>query len=361
MVNITSRVSMVAVGVPVAAMVILMSVFGGFDRLIREMYRGFDPDLMVVPAQGVVFERGVFDIGAIEGLQGVERTDWVLDGSALAEYRGRQATVSIRGVDSLRGGVVLGQGVAYELGARVGFGEQVDFVAPRRGSYSALLPVSMVTTASAPVEGVFVMDAETDGEWVLVPLELAERLLDYRGRASGLAVRAGSSVSGYGALQAAVEGVVGEDFKVLTREQQRESMYRVMVMEKWGVFVIGLVVLVIASFSIVGSLVMMVIDKRAAIAVLGAMGAPRAMIRRVFVLQGLIIGAVGAVGGLVLGVVVCGVQQVFGLVPMPGGSFLIDDYPVRMAAGDIAAICGAFVVVIYLMSLVTVRATVKKV
>ncbi len=87
-VNITSRVSMVAVGVPVAAMVILMSVFGGFDRLIREMYRGFDPDLMVVPAQGVVFERGVFDIGAIEGLRGVERTDWRLRAHRSRFWRG---------------------------------------------------------------------------------------------------------------------------------------------------------------------------------------------------------------------------------------------------------------------------------
>jgi lipoprotein-releasing system permease protein len=375
-INIISRVSMVAVGIPVAAMVILMAVFSGFDDLIRRMYRDFDPDYVVVPAEGKVFDTAAIDVEAIRGLDGVAAASFMLEGSAMLEYGGRQRVATIRGVDTLFArvvpiermvyagamtpeGAVVGQGVAYEMGVRLGLSEQLGFYAPRRGATSVLLPQTAVSAMEMPVGGVFVLDADTDGEYVIVPIESAQRLFDYGGMASALAIRAREGVSEK-KLRDGMAAIAGGDFRVLSRLEQKASMYRIMKLEKWGIFAIGLAVLIIASFSIVGSLVMLILDKRDGIRTLASMGATTRLIRGVFVRQGMMIGAIGAGAGLLLGLAVCAVQQWFGVIPMPGASFLVDSYPVLVRGVDIAAVCAAFVAVIYIITIFTVTTTIKK-
>ncbi len=374
-INIISRVSMVAMGIPVAAMVILMAVFSGFDDLIRKMYRDFDPDLVVQPTEGKVFDPAALDVAAIEALEGVAATSLMLEESALIEYRGHTATATVRGVDPAftdvvpvermiyaggwdDRGVVVGQGIAYEMGVGLNLSQQMRFITVRRGGYSALLPVSAAKTIEAPVGGIFMLDAETDGEYVLMPLENARELFDYRGMASGLAIRFAEGASEKRTKEV-VAKIAGGEFRTLDRYEQKESMYRIMKYEKWGIFAIGLAVLVIASFSIVGSLIMLIIDKKEGTGTLRALGAGEGMVRGVFVRQGMMIGTIGAAGGLVLGLAVCAVQLLFGVVPMPGATFLVDSYPVLVRGADIATICAAFVAVNYIITIFTVRMTVK--
>ncbi len=367
---------MVAMGVPVAAMVILLSVFNGFDDLIRRMYHDFDPDLLVQPAEGKVFDPAALDAGAIGSLEGVAAVSFVLEESALLEYRGKQTTATVRGADEAfnravpiedmmyqgdanAGGAIVGQGIAYELGVRMGLAEQMKFYVPRRGSYSSLLPVNSFSAGEVPIEGIFVLDADTDGEYVIVPLDFAQELFDYEGMASGLMVRFADNAQAK-KLKTQVAEIAGDDFTVLTRYEQKASMYRIMTMEKWGVFFSGLMVLIIASFSIVGSLIMLIIDKRDNIRTLGALGATPRLVRSVFTRQGMMIGMIGAVGGLVLGVLICAVQQIFGIVPMPAATFLVDSYPVLMKPVDIAVVCAAFVAVNYIITKFTVFKAVGK-
>ncbi|MDR2893932.1 MAG: ABC transporter permease, partial [Alistipes sp.] len=295
-INIISRVSMVAVGIPVAAMVILMGVFSGFDDLIRRMYRDFDPDFLVQPADGKVFDPTVLDMAAIEAIDGVEATSLILEESAMAEYRGRQAVVTVRGVDSLMesvvplagmiyagtsggDGAVVGQGVAYEMGVRPGQEGAMRFFVPGRGAWSSLLPATGVKSVEVEVDGIFVLDAETDGEYVIVPIERARELFDYDGMASGLMIRTEEGTSAR-RVGREIEAAAGDDFRVLDRYRQKESMYRIMQMEKWGIFAIGAAVLIIASFSIVGSIIMSIIDKRGGIRTLRALGADTRFVRR---------------------------------------------------------------------------------
>ncbi len=375
-INIISRVSMVAMGVPVAAMVILLSVFNGFDDLIRRMYHDFDPDLLVRPAEGKVFDPASLDSAAIASLDGIAAVSYALEESALLEYRGRQTTATVRGVGedfdkvvAIGGmlhmgaaegeGAVVGQGIAYELGIRMNIAERLKFYVPRRGNYSALLPVNSFSTGEVPIEGIFVLDADTDGEYVIVPLGFAQELFDYEGKASGLMVRFAGEGNAQ-KLKKQVAEIAGEGFEVLTRYEQKATMYRIMTYEKWGVFFIGLMVLVIASFSIVGSLIMLIIDKRGNIRTLGALGATPRLVRSVFTRQGMMIGMIGAVGGLILGVAVCAVQQIFGVIPMPAATFLVDSYPVMMKPLDIAAVCAAFVAVNYIITKFTVLKTIGK-
>ena len=374
-INIISRVSMVAVGIPVAAMVILMAVFSGFDDLLRKMYHDFDPDLAVQPAEGKVFDPRTLDVRAIEALDGVKAVSFVLEDSAMAEYRDRAVPVTVKGVDSLfdrvvpvdrmmyaggwgGDGVVVGQGIAYEMGIRIGASEQMRFITARRGAWSALLPMTGLKIVETPVDGVFVLDADTDGEYVIAPLERVQELFDYKGMVSGLMIRFAEGAQEK-KLREAVAGIAGEDFRVLSRFELKESVYRVMRLEKWGIFAIGLAVLIIASFSIVGSLIMLIIDKRDGIRTLEALGANRRTIRRVFTRQGMMIGMIGATGGLALGLVVCAVQALFGVIPMPGATFLVESYPVLVRGVDVAVICVAFVAVCRIITTFTVRATIK--
>jgi lipoprotein-releasing system permease protein len=374
-INIISRISMVAVGIPVAAMVILMAVFSGFDDLIRKMYHDFDPDILVRPAEGKVFYPESLDTASILALEGVEAISFVLEESAIVEYRGNRTTATVRGVDSLfskvvpiegmiyagrwADGAVVGQGIAYELGVSLNLDQPMSFIAPRRGAYSALLPMTAANVIEVPVEGVFVLDAETDGEYVMVPIESARRLFDYAEMASGLAVRFTDEAAA-DRLKKEIQEIAGEEFLSLDRYQQKESTYRIMKLEKWGIFFIGIAVLVIASFSIVGSLIMLIIDKRSGIRALASMGATRRRIRWVFIRQGMMIGVMGAAGGFLLGVSVCAAQQLFGIIQMPGSTFLIDTYPVLMRWGDIAAILAAFLMVNYLIVTFTVLKTIGK-
>jgi lipoprotein-releasing system permease protein len=375
-INIISRVSMVAVGIPVAAMVILVSVFNGIDQLVRGLYNDFDPDLLIVPTEGKVFSPDALDVQSILALEGVAATSFVLEESAMLEYRGRQTTATLRGVDATfpdvvpienmiaagrwdAGEATIGQGVAYNMGMSVVLAEELTFYAPRRGSYSSLLPINSFSTAEIALGGVFALDADTDGQYVLVPLDFAQGLFDYEGRVSSLMIRFTEAAQSKKLLKQ-VEEIAGDGFKVLTRYEQKASMYRIMQYEKWAVFFIGLVVLVIASFSIVGSLLMLIIDKRTGIRTLGAVGAPLQFVRRVFIRQGMMIGRAGAVAGLVLGVAVCAVQQIWGVVPMPAATFLVDSYPVLLRPLDIAAICVAFVAVIYIITIFTVRGAISK-
>lgn len=380
-INIISRVSAVAVGIPVAAMVILMSVFNGFESLVKSMYRNFDPEILVAPRQGKVFDVAELDTAALRAVNGVKAVCFVLDDAALLEYRGAQQTAVVRGVDddfikvipmenmmvrgefSLLHGelpqVVVGQGIAYDLGVRTSFYDPVRFYAPRRGRYSAILPIGAYSASQAYPKGVFALDADTDGQYVITSIDFARELFDYDGKASSLMIAVEDGVNA-ARIISEVERIAGADFAVLDRYRQKPSMYRIMVYEKWGIFFIAAMVLLIASFSVVGSLIMLIIDKRENIRTMSALGCTLGFIRGVFMRQGMMISGAGAAGGLVLGLAVCLVQKWFGIVQIPARTFLIKSYPVEIRLLDLVCIAAVFIVINYFISKFTVLKTVTK-
>lgn len=371
-INIIAKVSVFAVGVPVAAMVILLSVFNGFDGLVRSMYNVFDPDLMVVPAEGKTFETAAVE-GRMASAEGVAAYSFVLEESVLFEYRGRQAAGRLRGVDDRYGLVVpvqgtisygeyelrygdmeqavVGQGIAYVLGVRTALYDPLHIYAARRGDYSPLLPIDGYSRGSLFPEGIFRLDAETDGTYVFCTLEFAQQLLDYEGRASAVAVRTEGRPE---AVRKELSEALGDEFRVLTRYEQKASMYRILKVEKLGIFIISLFVLVIASFSIVGSLVMLILDKKEDIRILFTMGADVRFVRRIFVSEGMLIGAMGTAGGLCVGLAFAWTQQQFGFIKMGAASFLVDAYPVAVQGTDLVAIAVTALTVTWLINRLTV-------
>lgn len=379
-INVISAVSVVAVGVPIAAMIILMSVFNGFAGLVEGMQSAFDADLEVRPREGKTFAINELPTDSLRSLAGVRGVSFALEQSALAEYGGRQVVITVRGVDddysdvlpmddyvhtgefALRLGeieqVCVGSSVAYRLGVRTFLDTPLNLYSPRRGEISTLLPIDAYTHRRAWPSGVFSISGDVDDSYILTTIELAQSLFDYDGRATNLlvAVADGASLE---RTRDAVQTIVGEEFKVVTRLEQQAALYRIMKYEKWGIFFISLLVLIIASFSIVGSLAMLIIDKRDNIATLRALGARTEFVRSIFTGEGALIGTLGATIGLIIGVGICWAQQHFGLIEMPGTTFVVSHYPVEIKLTDILLIMAAMAVVTTAITQLTVRTMIR--
>ena len=379
-VNLISGLSVAAVAVPVAAMVILLSVFNGFETLVKSMYSAFDADLTLTPRRGQTFAQSEIDTAALRRIPGVASFSWTLEQSALLEHGGRQATATVRGVDDSYGEVfdlgdavttgewrvrlgdlerlVIGQSMAWMLGIRTLADADVTLYAVRRGSFSTLLPMDNDTRRTEPVGGVYVLDLDTERTYVLTSLRLAQSLFESEGRASGLVFRLTPDAD-VERTREAVSEAAGDSFRVRTRDELRASFYRIMLYEKWGIFFIALLVLVIAAFSVVGALSMLIVEKRRDIATLRALGADTLLLRRIFRTEGLLICGLGAVIGLLLGVTLSLVQQYFGVIEIPAETFLTKSYPVELRLSDLFAVAVTFSLVSLLLADVTVRSMIK--
>ena len=380
-INIISGVSVFAVAMPVAAMIILLSVFNGFERLVHESCSAFDAELTVTPREGSTFAIAETDTAALARIPEVAGLSFILEQSALLQHDGRQAIVTVRGVDdaydevlgwssavtngeaAVRIGdlerMVIGQTMAGMLGIRSLADADVDAYAVRRGRVPSLLPSANYTRHTVPVGGIFVLDMDSEQNYVLVSLRLARELFHYPDRASALLLRLADGTTPE-RMKAVVAQAVGNRFDVRTRHEMRASFYRIMTYEKWGIFFISLLVLVIASFSMVGALSMLIIEKRKDVRTLRALGADTRLIRRIFIGEGVLIGSIGAAIGTVTGVTVTLVQQLFGIVEIPVESLVTRSYPVLFQVNDLLAVLGAFALVVAAVTGLTVYNMIPK-
>lgn len=254
--------------------------------------------------------------------------------------------------------LVVGQSMAWMLGIRSLADADVTLYAVRRGSFSSLLPLENYTRRTEPVGGVYTLDLETERTYVLASLRLAQELFGYPGRASALVVRLAPGADA-AAVRKAVAEAAGDGFRVRTRDELRASFYRIMTYEKWGIFFIALLVLIIASFSVVGALAMLIVEKRDDISTLRALGADTGLVRAVFRTEGFLICGLGAVAGMTLGVATTLSQQYFGLIEIPAETFLTKSYPVEFRPTDLAVVAASFAAVAALLSNITVRSMIK--
>ena len=380
-VNLISGLSVVAVAMPVAAMIVLLSVFNGFEGLVHSMNSAFDADLIVKAKRGATFSCGAFDREAVVELEGVACASYILEQRILVEHGDRQTTVTLRGVDSLykqvfpveqmlssgrwtlddpvrKDEVVLGDALAWDLGIRTLHNSDLRLYALRRSQFSSLLPIENYTRRTTQVGGIFSLDLETERQTALTSLDFAARLLRYEGRASALVIKLDERAEPE-YLKSIVEQSVGGDFDVLTRYEQRRSFYEILRYEKWGIFLISFLVLIIASFSIVGAVAMLIVDKRDDMVLLKALGGDRQLVRRIFLFDGLWIALLAFVLGCFVGGGACWLQHTFGWVRLPAGTFLLQSYPVVFRWNDLGLIFSAFAVVAWTMSEMTVRNMIK--
>lgn len=385
-INTTATVSSVAVGVAVAAMVILMSVYNGFDTLLRDIYDTIEADITITPAKGKTFEIEAYDWESLATeVEGVGATSLVLKENIMAEYKGRQMFATVCGVDDnypnvvpladddqlwygkwqLKHGqvrkAVVGRTIdelfadGYSV-KNTAFHERLTLHALRRENFSPLLPMGAIKSHKVRHAGTLNNDSSRElTNYVFVSIDVAQELLTAADRASEVVVGVAEGAK-IEQVQQRLADRLGDQWVVKNRYELNDSLYKAMRFEKWSIFFILLLVTLIAAVSIVGSLMMLIIEKKGDIDTLYAIGARRSLVRQIFKTEGVLIGARGIAGGLVLGLAVAVAQMKLGLIRMPGSTFIIDFYPVEIRPLDILGV----VVAVALVTIVITNLTVSR-
>ncbi|MCR5887529.1 ABC transporter permease [Hymenobacter sp. J193] len=359
-ISIISNISMVGVAVGTMALIIVLSVFNGLEDLVRSLYGKSDPDLKIAAVAGKSFEINEQLLNRIRQVPGVAIVTEVIEDNALLRYHDRQMVVKMKGVSenffaqsNIDSALVQGDHRLVKDGAEyalVGAGVQhelsialdnrlspLQLLYPRNTGKRTLSfnPETAFNEQPILAGGVFLIEQQIDDSYIFVPLNFAQNLLNYGNRRTSLEVKVSESRE-IDQVQEDVKKALGPKFSVFNSDEQHVSLLKAIKVEKMFVFITFAFILLIASLNIFFSLSMLVIDKRKDVAVLQAMGATSHHIRNIFLFEGAIVAQVGAITGLVLGVTICWLQQTFGLVSMGMATAVVDSYPVKMQAADIA-------------------------
>lgn len=373
-INIISIIASVGVAVGTAALIIVLSVFNGLQAVVQNMLSTFDPDIKIELRQGKVFSPDSSIIEQLQKFPQIQEISYVLEESALLRYDGRQAIATIKGVSGnylktngldtcfidgffapsadTKLTAAMGYGLSYRLGIGTGHANPLMIYLPRRTAKAADNMLEAFSSSQAVVTGLFLVAEEYDSRYLLIPLQTAREVLEYTDEVSALELKVSDELSErqIRRLISRISDVVGGRFFVKDRYQQHETFYKIMRSEKWAIFAILSFIVVIASFNIIGSLSMLIIDKKHDIEILASLGAGRQLIRQIFIFEGWLISILGSLAGLVAGFVVCWLQYTFKLIPFPKPSLLIDAYPVELRASDFLITFGAILFIGYLFS-----------
>lgn len=357
-INIISAISAAGMAVGTAALVIILSVYNGFDDLVSRSLNEMDPDYLVVPAAGKVFEPqgAVFDWLAQH--PDVAATAPVLQENVFVSYEGNQGMALAKGIedDSLVFGdlprCAVGTGLAYRLGINPGFVANLEIYYPdRTASINMANPMASVESIKAHPERLLSVNAEVDNTLVQLPLAAMRELTGYATQVSGIEVRLREGLSARAVRRFGrdLAARLGDGLAAKDRYRQNEALFKMMKYEKAAVFLILLFVVIIIAFNIFGSLTMLLIDKRGDIETLRSLGATPQLVRRIFVLEGWLISLLGLAAGLVAGLALALLQQRYGLIPLPG-NYLVSSYPVIIQPLDILLVAASTALVGYLIA-----------
>lgn len=381
-INVITLISVAGVAVGAMALVVVLSVFNGFDGLIRSLFGTFDPDLKVELAEGKSFARPDSVCAALQALEGVELAAAVYEDNALARYVDKTHPVVAKGVPPewwrmsgvdtmLVDGVArpardpdaycaVGAELAYKLGLGLRFIQPMWFYAPRRAAGRELRADNAFAQDHIFATGIFSIQADIDSRYAILPLDYVRRLFDAGPTATAVEVKLRPGARPAQVARQA-QAALGGRFTVKDRHRQHEFLFRVMESEKWIIFAILAFIMVVASLSVIGSLMMLVMDKRDDARTLRVLGMELAAVRRVFVAQGLLISLCGSLAGVALGAAVCWAQETFALVRFDvGGNMVVDAYPVRMLGSDIALIFAVVVAISFATSYYPVRVATRR-
>ncbi len=386
-INVISGISMVGVAVATMALVIVLSVFNGFHDLVASLFTNFDPQLKVLPVEGKTVAADDPVLTKIKLLPQVEVATEAVEDHALAIYQDRQAMVTVKGVDDNFADlthitdILYGDGtfslhaanleygiLGMRLAQTLGIGAQWDgfmriYAPQKEGQFDISNPEAGFVVDSLNSPGVLfgVKQAKYDKEYIVTSIAFARNLFGQQGMISSLEIRLkpGSDLD---AVKKEMKEIAGSRFRVLDRYEQQEDTFRIMAIEKMIAYIFLTFILVVACFNIIGSLSMLIIDKKNDVVTLRNLGASDKQIARIFLFEGRMISAVGAIVGIGLGLLLCLLQQQYGLVKLgdSAGSFIVDAYPVSVHYTDVALIFITVIAVGWLAVWYPVRALSKR-
>lgn len=372
LITILSGISLLGYFVGAAALVLVLSVFNGFEGMFQSMYNNFDPQIRVVPANGKVFEPDAI-LKRIKAINGIEKYALVLEENVLLKYGDRQNIATIKGVDEhymaitsldscmVAGDYLLeygdtnfalvGQGIAWQLGVDPSdiFQRLVVFV-PKRGETDVLNPEGSFTKMGILPAGVFSVQEEVDNKFVLVPIRFLRPLLERETEVSAIELKLAKGVS-VSTVQSQLAEASGSEVKILNRYEQREGFYKVLRSEKLISYIILFFILIIATSNSIGSLYILVMEKKKDIGMLAALGLEKNQIAFIFKWNSLFIATVGGVSGILAGVVLCYLQEQYGFVKLHSGEVFSTAYPVALKVTDLAVVLFTVCFIGYITSL----------
>ena len=367
-INIISWISLIGIAVSTAALIIVLSVYNGIGQVTQTLFNSFDPELVVQPAQGKTLHLHDIDYDALCRIDGVATVSQIAEENAWMTYRHNEAIVSLRGVDGnyhlvtgldtlLYEGIyrftdtvaapddegdtmlttvhylLMGAEVYYNLGVRDVSNIPVAIHIPKRGVALGLTMDEAFNTGYALPGGNFYIQQDIDNRYVVTDIDFVRQLMDYADdecTTLAIALQPGARVS---KAKTAVAALLGDGYRVLDRFEQQPIYYKVFRSERLGIYLILALIVLISTLNLVASLSLLMMDKRHDIATLRSMGMPARQVRRIFRIEGVLIAAMGVAAGLLLGFIVCFVQQQWGVVKM-GSNFVVSAFPVAMRGID---------------------------
>ncbi len=375
-INAVSIVSVCGVAIATMAMICTLSVYNGFEEIISSLYSEIDPHLEVRAKTGKTLDTTAPEVKRLTEIKGIEAVTSVVEDNALAVYGNKQQPVVIKGVpanyssvnnidDALLDGetmfadslpyAVIGVGISNTLMVAPHFLSPIYLYAPKRKAKVNLInPSTSFNTRQVYCSGVFsISQAESDNKFVYVPIEVAKQLFDYTTEATLLEIKV-TDEQNVGEVQKEVQNILGEEYVVKDRIEQKAEAFSMMAIEKWITFFMLLFVLVISTFNIIASVSMLIIDKKENIKTLHNLGSKESFITRIFFNQGVLISFIGAVIGVLLGLLLSLMQQHFGILKM-GANFIVEYYPVKVIWSDVLLVVAVVVAIGVLIAWIPVK------
>jgi lipoprotein-releasing system permease protein len=381
-INIISSVSVAGVAVGTMALIIILSVFNGLEKMVSNIFNTFDPDIKITASEGKTFIPDTARLKLLARVDGLSCYSLTIEDNALLKYGPRQYIATIKGIDEnyamvsnidssmfegeflLRNNkgrpfAIPGIGVAQYLGIRVNFLTQLELIFPKKTGSTNISAENSLNHEFLFPSGIFEVEKEYDSKYVFIPIDLARELTETETGVTTIEIKLNDN-SNQAAVQKSIKTIFGEGFTVQNKYEQQAIFYKVMRSERLAIFFILTLILIIASFNIIGSLTMLIIEKERDIEILQSLGADNNLIRKIFIFEGWLISIIGAVAGVFLGFGVCWLQQTYGFVKLQSQSLIMDSYPVVMKIKDFIIVPGTVLIIGYWAAWYPVRYLTKK-
>jgi len=374
-INIIARISVIAIAVGTTALIIVLSVFNGFEDLVKGLYADFYADIKVSPVKGKTIILTPEQINQLKNINGITQTSLVAEEKALLVNGDNQAIVYVKGVDDnytntsnmlahiVRGKFILGNienpklviGAGIENAAGIDVERSltsVNIYLPDRKAKNLLNPENLTAYTLQP-SGTFLVQQDFDNKYVFTNLAFAKFMLGLNANEYTSADIKTNNNSNK--VKTQIQKILGANYLVQTRYEQNQSLYMVMNIEKWVIYAILSLILIVAAFNIIGALTMLVIEKEKDIAVLKAMGANNKKIQSIFLFEGILLASIGGISGILLASVICFLQMQFHLIKLSGGSFIIDYYPVQLNIFDFVLVAVTVLIIAILAAFIPAK------
>lgn len=371
-INVISWISIVAMLFGTAALILVLSVFNGFEDLVKGLYSSFYPDMRIGPAAGKQLTLTQEQLQSIRSVKGVKAVSLVAEERAFLKNGESQSMITLKGVDSgyqavtsvaahivtgefntgtpERPLLVLGAGIENAVAVQADRNIfPLTVYLPRKGEVDLSDPLKSLASDTVNTSGSFIIQQDFDNKYVLTNLGFVKAMLGMEPDAYGAAEIALNNPDNEGSVQLSLKELLGDAYAVQTRYEQNKSLYAIMQMEKWVIYAILSLILVVAAFNMIGALTMLVLEKREDIGVLHAVGASGSFIKKIFLTEGLLLAVIGGGGGMLLALLIALAQLKFHLIPLQGSSFLIAYFPVKINPWDFLLV-GSTVLVIALVA-----------